>query len=172
MVHFTKNVMKSAAIHTLLILVSLFLGLVSEPLAYFLFFLASVLFSATIVYEIWKVSKPLKEIKYPTWNEASNQNELVQLTASIEKAISEKSPSPHVIDHLRQVLLKKMSLRLGLNLVDAENLLKNPKNPKKLRELGYDRLADLITEGSSLPRTRSERIKALNGILNQLEATD
>jgi len=169
MAHLTKNVMKSAVIYAPLILVSLFLGLVSEPLAYFFFFLASVLFSGTIVYEIWKVPKPLKEIKYPTLNEASNQKELVQLTTSIEKAISEKSPSPHVVYHLRQILLKKMSLRLGINLAEAENLL---KNPKKLRELGYDRLAVLITEGSSLPRTRSERIKTLNSILTHLEATD
>lgn len=169
MVHLTKNMMKSAAIYALLTLVSLFLGLVSKPLAYFFFFLASVLFSGTIVYEIWKVSKPLKDIKYPTWNEAPNQKELVQLTASIEKAISDKSPSPHIVYRLRQILLKKMSLRLGINLAEAENLL---KNPKKLSELGYDRLAVLITEGSSLPRTSSERIKTLNGILNQLEATD
>ena len=169
MVYLTKNVMRPAAIYTLLILVSLFLGSVSEPLAYFLFFLASVLFSGTILYEIWKVSKPLKEIKYPTWKEDSNQKELEQLTASIEKAISDKSPSPYVMDRLRQILLKKMSLRLGINLDEAENLL---KNPKKLRKLGYDRLAVLITEGSSLPRTRSERIKTLNAILNQLEEAD
>lgn len=169
MVHLTKNIMKSAAVYALLTLVSLFLGLMSEQLAYFLFFIASVLFSGTIIYEIWKMSKPLKDIKYPTWNEASNRKELLQLTASIEKAISDKSPSPLVLYRLRQILLKKTSLRLGVNLTEAENLL---KNPKKLRELGYDRLESLVTEGSSLPRASSERIKTLNGILNQLEATD
>ena len=69
----TKNVMKSAAIYALLILVSLFLGSVSGLLAYFFFFSSSVFFSATIVYEIWKASKPLKEIEYPTWNDTLNQ---------------------------------------------------------------------------------------------------
>jgi len=169
MVYLTKNMIKSAAIYALLILVSLFLGSVSEPIAYFCFFLSSAIFSATIIYETWKVSKPLNAIKYPTYNEPPNQKKLEQLTTSIEKAIFDKSPSPYIIDHLRQILLKKMSLRLGIKLAEAENLL---KNPKKLRELGYDRLACLIAEGSSLPRKRSERIKTLNDVLNQVEETD
>jgi flagellar biosynthesis component FlhA len=168
MIQLFKNVMKSAAIYALLTLVSFFLALVSEPLAYSFFFLASVLFSGTIVYETWKVSKSLKDIKYPTRNEVPNQKEL-QLTASIEKAIFDKSPTPHIVYRLRQILVKKMSLRLGINLAEAEMLL---KNPEKLGELGYDRLAALITEGSSLPRTSSERIKTLSSIINQLEATD
>lgn len=168
MVYLANNLIKSAAIYALLIFVSLFLGLLSEPLAYFLFFLASVLFSATIVYEIWKVFKPLKEIKYPTWNEASNQKKLEKLTTSIEKAISNKSSSKYIMDHLRQILIKKMSLQLSINPAEAEDLL---KNPKKIREIGYDRLARLIAEGNSLPKKRNERIKKLNDILNQVEET-
>jgi hypothetical protein len=169
MVRLTKNVMKAAAIYALLILVSLFLGSVSGLLAYFFFFSSSAFFSATIVYEMWKASKPLKEIEYPTWNGTLNRKELEQLTASMEKAVSDRTPSPHVMDHLREILLQKMSLRLGIKLAEAENLLKDPET---LRELGYDGLAGLLTEGSSLPRTRSERIKTLNDILNQLEETD
>jgi endonuclease III len=54
-------------------------------------------------------------------------------------------------------------------LTEAANLL---KTPEKLGELGYDRLARLITERRSLPWRRSERIKKLSDILNQLEETN
>ena len=169
MVRLTRNVITSAVIYTLLVLVSLFLGSVSERLAYFFLFLSSLLFSATIIYETWKSSKPLNEIKHPNWNDALNQKELQQLTASIEKAVSDKSCWPQVISHLREILLKTISLRLGVELNEAENL---SKNRKKLMELGYDRFSSLLTEGSSVPPTRSERIRTLNDILDQLEETD
>jgi uncharacterized membrane protein len=165
----TKTIIKYAASYALLILVALFLGSMSESLAHVFFFLASVLFSGAIVYEIWKLSKPLEEIEYPTRNEAGNQKELDQLTRSIGKTISGRSLSPYVANRLRHILLQKISLRSGIELIEAENLLKNPKN---LSELGHDRLASLVTKRRSLPRRKSERIKTLNAILDQLEETN
>jgi hypothetical protein len=48
---------------------------------------------------------------------------------------------------------------------EAEELL---QNPEKLRGLGYEKLAFLISK-DNLTKTKNERIKLLNTILRQLE---
>jgi hypothetical protein len=144
--------------------VSVLLGWIWDLLAYAAFFISSAFFSATIVYETWKTSTPLKEVTYPTRNEASGQNEIKHLTGEIEKAISEKSPSTYVMSRLRQILVRRIALRSGIAPAIAE-----PKNPKELEKLGYDNLAYLLNRENILPRARNQRIRLLNEILDQLE---
>ncbi|HEY4674850.1 MAG TPA: hypothetical protein VIH48_02215 [Candidatus Bathyarchaeia archaeon] len=169
MLNLTKSIMKYATGYALLLGASVFLGALDESLAYTLFFISSVLFSAAIIYELWRVSGFLKEIRYPIHHEDFDQKELEQLTRSIRKTLSGRSLSPYVASRLQRILMHKISLRSGMKLTEAENLF---KNPEKLSALGYDRLASLITERSVLPRKKSEKIKALNNIFNQLEETN
>jgi hypothetical protein len=160
----SKNLVKYTGLYALLMFVSVLLGWISGLLAYAVFFVSSAFFSAAIVYETWKTSKPLKEVKYPTRNGTSDQNEIKHLTGEIEKAISKKSPSTYVVSRLRQILIRKIALRSAVAPGVGEL-----KNPKELEKLGYGDLAYLLNGENTLPRARNQRIKLLNEILDQLE---
>lgn len=162
MISFNKTMITSILLYAALVLISLFAGLINEQAGYALFLSSSVFFSVTIVHETWKESKPLRAIRYPIENAPPNKN---QLSDAIQRALFEKVPPTYFISRLRQILLKKLSLRLDVTEAEAEKLLQNPEN---LRDLGYDKLAFLISE-DNLTKTRNERIKLLNTILSQLE---
>ena len=65
---------------------------------------------------------------------------------------------------LRQILVRRIGFRSGM-VTDIAEL----ENPKELEKLGYDDLAGLLNEENILPRTRNQRIKVLNEILDKLE---
>jgi hypothetical protein len=163
MIGFNKTTIISAVLYAVIVLISLFVGSSNEDAAYLLFLSSSVLFSATIVYGVWKESKPLRAITYPTEDADASKN---QLSSAIQKVLFEKVPPTYFISRLRQILIKKLSLRLDLTEDEAEKLL---QNPEKLRDLGYDKLAFLISKDNFLTKTRDEKIKLLNTILTKLE---
>jgi hypothetical protein len=158
--------MKSTLLYALLVLLSLLAGLANEQLAYAIFFFSSVFFTASIVYGTWKETRPLKEIEYPAGKDVFSQRGLDQLSAAVQNTVSGKSSSAYVLSRLRHILLKKMSLRLGITEHDAEELLQNSDD---LEDLGYSRPLALMNERHFLNRTRNERAKLLNDILDQLE---
>lgn len=166
MIGFNKKMMRSTILYALLVLLSLLASLASDQLAYVVFFFSSIFFSARIVYETWKESKPLKEIKYPTGKEVFTQKELERLSVAVQDAVSGKSSSTYVMSRLRQILLKKISLRLDITQDRAEELLENPAD---LQDSGYDKSAGLISEHNFLTGTRNGRMRLLNDILDQLE---
>lgn len=162
MIGFNKTTIMSAVLYAAAVLISLFVGSVNEDIAYVLFFSSSIFFSATIVYGVWRESKPLKAVRYPVENVAASKN---MLSSAVQKALFEKVPPTYLISRLRQILIKKLSLRLDVTEDEAEKLL---QNPEKLG-LSYNKLALLISKDNFLTKTRSERIKLFNTILSRLE---
>jgi hypothetical protein len=160
----SKNLVKYTCIYLLLMFTSILLGWLSDTLAYVVFFTSAIFLSAAIVYETWKMSKPLKEVTYPTPDAIPSQNEMEHLTNEIEKAISEKSHSTYLTSRLRQILVRRISLRSG---IDAASL--KAENPEDLKKLGYDDLVHLLNEENVFPKTRKQRIQLLNEILDHLE---
>jgi hypothetical protein len=163
MIGFDKTTIMSVILYAVLVLISLFAGSSNENTGYVLFLSSSIFFSVAMVYEVWRESKSMKEIKYPIENAATSKN---QLFSAIQKAISEEASPTHIVSRLRRILIKKLSLRLDVAEDEAEELL---QNPEKLRGLRYEKLAFLISKDNFLTKTKNERIKLLNTILSQLE---
>lgn len=159
MIGSNKNIIVSVFLYAALVLVSIFTGLINENAGYVLFFSASLFFSALVVYEVWMESKPMKEIKYPVQNRK-------ELSTTIHNALSGKTSPTHFLSCLRQIIVKRLSLRLDVTEAEAESLL---QNPEKLRGLGYEKLAFFISEKNFFAKTKSERIKLLNAALRLLE---
>lgn len=160
----SKSIVKYTCFYLLLIFVSILLGWLSDTLAYVAFLTSAIFLSAAIVYETWKMSKPLKEVTHPTPKTALRQNEMELLTNEIEEAISEKSHSTYLTSRLRRILVSRVSLRSG---IDAASLEK--ENPEDLKKLGYDDLARLLNGENIFPKARKQKIQLLNEILDRLE---
>ncbi|MEM2971633.1 MAG: hypothetical protein QW270_04335 [Candidatus Bathyarchaeia archaeon] len=163
MIDFNKNIVVSVLLYAMLVLVSIFAGLTNEQAGYILFFSASFFFSAMVVYEVWRESKPMKEISHQVEGAAQNQKEL---STAVHGALFGKASPTYVLDLIRQIIVKKLSLRLDVTEVEAESLL---QNPEKLRSLGYEKLAFFISEKNFLSKTKSERMKVLDAVLRLLE---
>lgn len=163
MIGLNKTTSLSLIIYVVIVIISLLISSSNESAAYALFFSSSVFFSSTIVYQVWRMSKFVNEIKHPTSMAVLNK---VSLSEAIEKMLLEKSPSTYVINRLQGILVKKISRKYDIAEADAERLLQNPEN---LRELGYDELALLISKDNFWNKTKNERINLLNTILSRLE---
>ncbi|MCS7114524.1 MAG: hypothetical protein RMJ15_00565 [Nitrososphaerota archaeon] len=162
MIGFDRSIFKWGLLYAVLVVASISAGSISEWAGHALLLLSSLFFSTVIVYASWRESKPMKEIEYPIESAASNRN---QLYDAVQEALSGKR-STYIVSRLQQILAKKISLRLDLTEEEARKFLQNPKN---LRDLGYDKLALLISKDNFSTKEERERIKLLHTILSQLE---
>lgn len=162
MTSFNKSIVKWVLLYAVLVLASVFAGSRSEWAGHALFLLSTLFFSTVTAYALWRESKPMKEIEYPIEDAASKKN---QLYDAVQEMLSGKI-SPLVVGRMQQILAKKISLRLDLTEAEAKKFLQNPKN---LRDLGYDKLALLISKDKFSTKKGSERIKLLHTILSKLE---
>lgn len=162
MIGFNRGVVKWGLLYALLVFVSIFVGLKNELTGNALFFISTSFFSTIIVYALWMESKPMKEIKCQVESTASKNGTLYD---AVQEVLSGKR-STYVVSRLQHILVKKISIKLNLTEAEAKKFL---QNPKKLRDLGYDKLAFLISKDNFSNKTKGERIKLLHTVLSQLE---
>jgi hypothetical protein len=116
--------------------------------------------------EIWKHSKSLIDIKYPSSKEPSGSRELDLLVNSIDEVI-DNPDSASIPIVIKQLFMKKVVLQNDLNNLDVKRLEDNLEN-HDLFAGDKDLLKTFLNE-KSLPQNKMERIKFLNHILDKLE---
>ena len=161
-----RRVSRLALIYVVCIPVLVALGFVNENLAHAFLLISSAFLASRLIYELWKDSQNLEDIRYPSQEETPRWRELEFLTRSVERAIAGRKESCRVvISHLRWILLKKVRFRLGMTWSEADQL---QDNPEKLRGIVNDEeLLKLLVHGE--PEKQNEWLESLNRILGKLE---
>ena len=162
----TKRLMRFALAYLFSIPLLGILGFVSDFLAYAFLVVSSALFAFGMIYETWKDSRRIIDIKFPSPERTPQLEELEALTVIVDKAISGHNRYNKLLtNRLKRIFLEKMKIRSGMTEAEVENLL---ESPEKLRTMVED--ADLLELlSSSDDKNKDGRLAWLTRVLDKLE---